>query len=69
MVEFPIYIYMYICIYMYIEKNCLQQQRLLSLYVTCFGKMSRKSPKVELRYGPRKSESGQKIENDFFQYS
>ena len=25
-------------------------------YVTRFGIMSRKSPKVELRYGPRKSE-------------
>ena len=27
-----------------------------NLYVTRFGKMSRKSPKVELRYGPWKSE-------------
>ena len=26
------------------------------VYVTRFGIMSRKSPKVELRYGPRKSE-------------
>ena len=26
------------------------------IYVTRFGIMSRKSPKVELRYGPRKSE-------------
>ena len=25
------------------------------LYVTCFGKKSRKSPKVDLKYGPRKS--------------
>ena len=36
--------------------NCAEQNLSKFTYVTRFGIMSRKSPKVELRYGPRKSE-------------
>ena len=38
------------------ETNQEEEQEEDTLYVTHFGIMSRKSPKVELRYGPRKSE-------------